>query len=376
MGGTARALLAFALVSALAALIAYSARGDAEAGANADADAIRARIAAHPLAGEAYRHLAEMDAGAGTNARAIELHEIAARRAPRDRASHLWLADHHARSGHSARALFHLDHLMRLSPRRAHHLFPGLGALLMTPSSRAELIAFLGQSERPWRSNFLRWFSAQPGLAPLLGEVFEPLRKANAPLHEDERGYWIERLLQEGRIDEAYFLWIDALPAERRASIGNVYDGGFEFDASSGGVFDWQFRAVPGAAISRAQTRGMEGEQALLIEFFDRRVPFAHVQQRLALPSGDYVLGGRVRSEDLRNERGLRWRLLCGPDLMASSEAFRGSSEWRDFQVAFTVPTRACAGQTLQLHLDARIRPEQLIGGRVWFDALRIRRRN
>ena len=102
-------------------------------------------------------------------------------------------------------------------------------------------------------------------------------------------------------------------------------------------------------------------------------MPFEHVQQQLALPAGRYTLSGRVRVDNLRNERGLRWRLSCANNAeLATTAAFSGTSDWHEFGLELDVPKLDCATQTLQLRLDARIRPEQLIGGRIWFDDLRI----
>jgi hypothetical protein len=371
-----RFLLLLLLLPALVLLILRGGAADVDATALTDAAAVREALKSRPLDGASYRRLAELEAKDADPTLVAALYDIAARRAPRDRPSHAWLADHHALRGETSRALFHVDQLMRLTPARAHDLFPALGTLLATPDSRAALVDFLAQAQHPWRPAFLRWIAGQPAVSPLLGSVFDPLRTAAAPLSDEERGYWLDRLMRDGRSAEAYYLWIDALPPERRASIGNLYDGGFENEASLLGRFDWELSAVPGATITRAQTNGTQGRHSLSIEFHDRRVPFDHVRQRLAIPAGDYLLDGRVRIDDLRNERGLRWELRCGEALLAASEPFSGSSAWRSFDVPFTVPAQPCAGLMLRLRLDARIRPEQMIGGRLWFDDLRIRRRD
>ena len=46
---------------------------------------------------------------------------------------------------------------------------------------------------------------------------------------------------------------------------------------------------------------------ALRVAFEDRRVPFAHVRQLLALGPGRYTLSGRARPDNLRTDRGLVW---------------------------------------------------------------------
>lgn len=325
-----------------------------------------------PLAGTAYRVIARSAELGGGDRTALTHYRIAAHRAPRDRAPHAWLVNHAVVRGDYATALFHLDQLLRIAPGLAPELRPVLASMTGIAEARTPLLRLLGETAPPWRSAFLNWWSQQPEAAPTLSALFAPLRSAPQPLTTIERGFWIDRLMREGRVSQAYFLWIEALPAERRVAVGNIVDGDFERPPDNGG-FGWRFDRIAGATIHQETTAGVGGERALVIDFHDRRVPFAHVQQRLALPAGHYVLRGRTRLDGLRNERGLLWQLRCDDHrTIGESERFSGSSQWRDFEVAFERPAESCNGQTLILRLDARIAPERMIGGRIWFDDLRI----
>lgn len=332
----------------------------------------RAALARTPLAGTAHRVIARSAEIGGDEPTALVHYQIAARRAPRDRAAHAWLINHSALRGDYDQALFHVDQLLRIAPGLRTEIQPVLGSMISLAEARTPLLRLMGETMPPWRSAFLHWWSQQPESAPSLAFIFGPLRSAPHPLTQAERGFWIDRLLHEGRIGQAHFLWIEALPDERRKTIGNIIDGGFERPPDNAG-FGWRFLPVAGANIHQEATPGVGGVQALVIDFHDRRVPFAHVQQRLALPAGRYVLSGRTRLDGLRNERGLLWQLRCddGP-VIGESERFQGNSRWRDFELAFERPRESCNGQTLTLRLDARIAPERMIGGRIWFDDLRI----
>jgi hypothetical protein len=180
-------------------------------------------------------------------------------------------------------------------------------------------------------------------------------------------------LVQLGRTAKAHYIWIDGLPEEFQSRVGNVFDGGFELPPSDSG-FGWRFGKVMGAEIRLEHAGGVEGQSALMVEFRNRRVPFQHVQQMLALPVGNYTLSGRVRLDDLRNERGLRWFIVCaaGNNVLLESEKFSGRRTWGEFSQDFQVPSGGCSAQWLKLRLDARIPAEQLAGGRAWFDSLRI----
>lgn len=337
-----------------------------------------ARRAAHalldhsPLSGRGYQLLARAEEARGDAQQAVPLYRLAARRAPRERHPHAWLASHHAARGQFDAAIAELDQLLRIAPATHDELAPSLAAFVAIDTARAALVRRFAGHDTPWRARFLTWFAAQPASAAWLGALFSPLRTGPWPLTEHERSAWIERLLRDGAAGQAHFLWVDGLPAARREAIGNVHDGGFEWPADNAG-FGWRIGRVPGASIRFEPAQGAHGRRALVIDFHDRRVPFAHVQQRLALPVGRYALRGRVRLDGLRNERGLVWQVLCGDGRqLARSDRFTGSSGWRDFAVGFERPAADCPLQLLQLRLDARIAPEQMIGGRVLFDDLRV----
>lgn len=329
-----------------------------------------------PMDGAAYALLAATHDRSGEIDVAAQLYAIASAHAPRDRHAHAWLADYYAKSGDHALMLNHVDELMRMMVRGQSQLFPAVAALIPEPQSRAILIRFLGDEAPPWREQFLRWLAAQPGAVEALAAVFSPLLRARKPLSDGERLAWIDGLVRAGQSGPAYALWAEGLPPEKRGQLGNVHDGGFESPADNNG-FGWHISRVAGASIRQEATAGALGAQALVVEFHDQRVPFDHVRQSLALPSGHYKLSGRVRLDALRNERGLKWVLRC-PDAseFAATTSFKGSSNWRDFELDFSVPSTNCTIQTLQLRLDARIKPEQMIGGRIWFDDLRIARHN
>jgi len=82
--------------------------------------------------------------------------------------------------------------------------------------------------------------------------------------------------------------------------------------------------------------------------------------------------------DDLRNDRGLVWSLSCSPgkQQLADSERFNGRRSWTPFAVDFEIPREGCGSQLLRLRLDARVPAEQWVGGRAWFDDLRIARRS
>jgi len=103
------------------------------------------------------------------------------------------------------------------------------------------------------------------------------------------------------------------------------------------------------------------------------------VSQVLTLTPGKYRISGKVRMDEFRNARGMVWRVYCGA--VASPEALigettrlqdQGNDSWRPFDSVFEVPNDRCTIQGLRLELAARIAPETLASGLVWFSQLSI----
>lgn len=332
----------------------------------------RAALAANPLEGRAYRVLGQLAEKRGEQAEAVRLQEIATTRSPRDLRTHAWLQRHYLLSGELSKALRHADLTLRVQPQAGDLQYPVLQILAATPRAQAGLAQLLGR-QPPWREGFISHLCRNAPDSDAIAGFMTRLRLGPGGLADSELSAWVDRLTRDGRWDQAYLNWVLALPADKRDQLDNVFNGGFEREPSNSG-FDWRFGRVPGAYIERLPTSGASGDFALRISFEERRVPFDHVRQLLALPPGRYRLSGRARPEGLRSERGLVWSVQCADDSkqVAASDPITGQSPWKTFSVPFEVPAGRCGGQWLRLGVPARIRAEQRIGGRAWFDDLRI----
>lgn len=335
----------------------------------------RHAVAANPLDGRGYRMLGLDAARRGDDAQAIALLEIASTRTPRDRPTHVKLVEYYLKRQQIARIWKHLDLMLKAEPDLAVLLHPPMLMLADIPATVDSVLQVLATGPH-WRTAFLRQLALDGGDLQSLSKVFEGLKTAAAALTQVEHGYWLERLIREQQWDLAYASWVGFLPEDRRAVVGNVYDGGFEFTPAGGG-FDWYLIPAAGARIDQLHTAGGEGGRSLRVAFENRRVAFRHIRQVLVLPAGDYRLQGRVKLDGLRSERGLAWVIRCaqnGQRPLAITPAFQGSGPWRPFVTDFTVSADRCRAQSLSLESQARIPAEQWIGGVVWFDALSIRR--
>ena len=340
----------------------------------ASARLARAAITAAPLDARGYRLLAQSTLASGRNDEAARLYAIAAARGPRDLPSQAWLVSRELAGGNYPDALARMDLMLRVEPEVSTQLFPVLLAMAMHAPLQPTLSKLL-QTVPPWRSSFVPYAIAQaPDSANVFG-LIENLRHSPTGLSAQESGGWIDRLAHDHRWGSAYLVWVSTLPDVAHAHIGNVYNGSFEQEPSLQG-FDWRFERIAGARIARAPVAGTDGQLALQVAFEDRRVPFQHVRQLLALGPGAYRFSGRTRLDQLSSERGLVWTLTCAEDgrVLGETEPFSGQQDWRAFQLLFTVPDVNCGGQWLTLRLPARIASEQRISGTAWFDSLQIER--
>lgn len=338
------------------------------------AELARRAVRANPLDGRPHRILGQLAAADGKRDAAAEHFLHAARLSPRDVATQGWLVDYHLARNEYPEGMQSLDRLMRGQPGLARRLTPALVALAEQPKAHPALAAKLAE-QPPWRAGVMAVLIRQTPNTDLLSLLVDRVRQTPDGLSKQELTAWVDRLGKEGRWGAAYLTWVNQLPKERLERLGNVYNGSFEWEPGQGG-FDWRFGKVAGARIERLPEPGASGERALRVAFEDRRVPFSHVSQLMALAPGRYRLTGQTKIENLRSERGLVWSINCVTSgaRLGDSQPIRGQSAWRPFSLEFEIPSQDCGGQWVTLRLPARIPAEQRIGGAVWFDDIRVRR--
>lgn len=197
----------------------------------------------------------------------------------------------------------------------------------------------------------------------------------NPPTDEELRPY-LELLVSKNLVPQAYYAWLQFIPADQVKNLPFLYNGNFEYHLSNL-PFDWTVIPVDGANISFTQVPGQD-KRGLFVEFSGQRVAFQNVIQLLVLPHGKYKLSGLYRTDDLENQRGMSWRIYCAQrnDGIAIAETDRvsGMSDgWKDFELTFDVPEGDdCTAQWLRLELAARVEAEQDVSGSVWYDDLKI----
>ncbi len=280
--------------------------------------------------------------------------------------------------GRASEALVLLGRLVEHYPATRESAFPVIVAMLASKEQDSALDA-LTTRDPEWLGALIV-SSCQRGVDPaLLLPVFLK-RVSSASAKPAEAACLVERLRRAGRWSEAYQVWLNTLPRERLNEIGFIFNGSFEF-APSGVGFDWmptrQLEREAGHSVEMARSTGGAGRRSLKVSFNGKRQLGSPIAQYLALAPGAYQLAGLGRSDGMRVGRGVHWTVRCvneaiaGP-VLASSERFTGSSEWRPFQFALTIAP-ACRGQVLQLEAVGVEESAAYITGAAWFDDLALR---
>lgn len=342
-----------------------------EAGDDSRAEMLaRKAIAQRPLEGRPYRILAAIYERSGRMAEARAAHLAAVSVSPSDAVSRLWIASRLLAESRFPEALSHVDRALRARPDFRQSVFPVLASGLGNPSFVEALVEALAPRP-PWRRELLAHLVRAPGDLDVVVPVFEAL-STQTSLTTEEQQLLVGAFEGAARWDELQDTWqrLFVSPQEGR---GAPFDGGFERDPHGFGL-GWRVGRIPGAIVGYAAARGsVDGGRALTVRFMDQRVPFAHVQQRLLLSEGTYRLSGEARADGLRTRRGLRWEVTCDgrSEPLGTSPLIVGSHGWQGWTAGFSVPP-GCPSQWLVLRLAAVGPSEQMAGGAVAFDGLRV----
>lgn len=334
---------------------------------------LRAAAWANPTDARIYVTLAELWAAEESRrAAAIKLAEIADVLGPVSSPVLAYSADFWQSQSRLDRMLARWSLLMRTQPTVASAFYPELLSFAKDPKQQ-ELLRPLLEEPPSWWDAFFAYAAREAEQTDTVVFLYQQRQRGEEPPSEREQGAYLDRLWRDTRWPEAYQAWQKGLNERQTRALGLVYNGGFELPLTGVG-FDWRIASPRGVRVETAPTYGARGERALHVSFDGQRVRFSHVQQYLLLEPGRYRLQGRVRPDSLRTERGLRWIIRCvaeGP-LLAESERFLGSDQWRSFTVDFTVPAKDCLAQRLRLELEGRAELDFEIQGEIWFDDLAV----
>lgn len=340
-----------------------TARRQADAGQwEAAAASARGLLKHEPLQGGAWTVLGQAAEAGGDPVQAAEAYAKAVDLTPRDAGARSWLAQRKVAEGDFPAALAHLDALMRTHQPARGEIFTYMAQLSDDSGFRQALVAHLMDGP-DWRPQFLHFLQNKPAAAAASDDIHGDLLAAGV-LSQRESEAWIESMLQRGHWSRAYAYWVGTLPAG--TPLPAVFNGNF-VRRPSGWGFDWRTPATPGVGVQFPLGDGAR------ISYRNRRIDNGGLEQILLLAPGRYTLQARMRTEDLRADRGLQWVVQCagnGQELGATAPipAGRGTVQ---AEASIQVPDD-CPAQRLRLRNAARVPALQTLGGEVVVNAVAI----
>ncbi|MDQ3028045.1 MAG: hypothetical protein M3R58_16280 [Pseudomonadota bacterium] len=374
-------LLAWRVITVNAVLFGDDGRPkwpDAAIRAAPDRGALAAVLRENPGEVAALLVFAQQLERAGDASGAAKAYESALAVAPVDRDALQLSAGFFLRQGRTKEAVQQLD---RLAEHYSLYdsVFPALMQLLPVRDSGWEAILARNPA---WLGAFIVTACRQLSVDPLMLAPLLQQRVAAGRVQAPEVECITDKLRSNGQWEAAYQVWLNTLPRERLAEVGHVFNGGFERPASGIG-FDWQPSLGPdrqvGHAVEFAIASGGGGKRALRVTYNGKRQVAPAIRQFMAVGPGRYQFNGLARIDALNSVRGVQWALRCmardgRSTLVAASERFLGSSEWRGFAFEAVVP-EGCPGQVLQLEPVGMDEGTTFLAGTAWFDDLRLTRR-
>jgi hypothetical protein len=329
-------------------------------------------LQAEPLNARALRLLGEAADLRGAEDDAARLMYAAVHYSLRETRANVWLANYALKRKDFAEALARIDAIVRTDPNARAAVLPELLRLAMTPEATDTMVGLLA-SNPSWRPWLLEAMPARVGNAGALSDLYLKLMATRPPLSNAELKPYLDELVRQNRIEQAYYLWLQTLPEQRLSQLGFLYNGDFGLRPTNL-PFDWVIDPIPSVTIRIAVPAGGDG-RALFVEFVQKRVPFRNVKQMTLLPPGRYRLSGRYKAIDLANRRGMTWRIYCAEQsaLLAETARVSGTTlDWQAFETAFEVPRSGCRAQWLRLELAARVEVEQEVSGAIWYASMDI----
>lgn len=333
--------------------------------ASARANAVRG-LQADPLNESALLVLAQIAQADGDKNRTGALMELLARTSSRNLQAQAWLLERDVAAGDWRSAMARVDVIFRGQNGAVWVRLADALAPIVTEAKVATPITESLAQRPPWRAWLLPQIVRRTKDVDGLIALYAALGDSPAPPELVELRPFLDRLVRDGLIEDAFVAWVRSLPPERAAKLGHLYNADFQTPVTNT-PFDWTFQPVKGAVVRLLSESTSPTAKILAVDFFGGRVPFQHIQHDLLLAPGKYRFKGQERAEALQNERGLRWRIVCTQEpalTLATTSHLKGDVDWRPFSAEFEVP-ETCGSQRLLLELPARVVMEQEVTGGV-----------
>jgi len=186
-------------------------------------------------------------------------------------------------------------------------------------------------------------------------------------------------LIEANRDDDARAIWRQALvasgnPGEAQTGDSKVFNGGFEYDATGGGL-DWHLVPVPGVNYDYDSANPHSGKRALRLSFDGEQNPgFQTVYQHVMVqPNTRYHFEGYIRTAGMNTESGVHFFIslegTTRPPIILDN--FAGDHAWEKQNADFTTgPDEHRI--IVELYRTKSMRFDNKLAGSAWVDDISV----
>ncbi len=186
-------------------------------------------------------------------------------------------------------------------------------------------------------------------------------------------------LLAANRGDEGRDVWRQALvasghPDEAKTGDSLIFNGGFEFDATDGGL-DWHLVPIPGVSYDYDSANPHSGKRALRLTFDGEQNPgIQTVSQNVPVqPNTRYHFEAFIRTAGVTTESGLRFFIAFAGATQQPLilDNFTGNHPWEKQSADFTTAADVHL-VVVQLYRTKSVRFSNNLAGTAWVDDISI----
>jgi tetratricopeptide (TPR) repeat protein len=255
-------------------------------------------------------------------------------------------------------------------------IFPVLANIMLLKESEDVFQQYIDYPPRWWVSYF-RFLSMKENNLALIQYLYALRLEGKTGILNHERHFYVDALLKNKQWMLAKDIWLTGLEKDTKYNGDYIFDGGFESNIEKK-TFSWHHVIDQKIGkINRGFIPGVSGANALNVNLTKKKpIAFRHVWQRLVLPTGTYKISYRVLLDNLKTNKGLRWRVRCLDDqnvVLGESPVMKGRSFWEKKHFEVKVP-EMCKAQILRLEVASFYAHNQTFRGGIWFDDFDIKK--
>lgn len=336
---------------------------------------LRRAVTIDPRSANYWMALAGAYESAGQIQEARDAYHVALQDYPASAEAHWRFGSFLLRQGETKQAYaeirFALQNDLRLIPLAISRVWPA------THDADALLNDVLPNSVES-QQEALEAFSADNQVEPALA-VWKHMVKAGKTI-PIQAAFSLENiLLVANRTDDAREVWRQALvasgqPEEANTGSSLVFNGGFEYDATSAGL-DWHLAPTAGVNYDYDSANPHSGKRALRLTFDgEQNLTLQIVSQLVPVqPNTRYHFEGYIRTSGVTTESGLHFFIgFSGTTQQAVIlENFTGDHPWQKQTADFTTaPNEHLLG--VQLYRTKSVRFNSNLAGSAWVDDISI----